>query len=151
MIGTDRFAPPRHALAHRPRVHHSVQRNRSETLRSRARCSRSRLAFSSSRDGSASSADAATARHTLGGGEILGEMALLTGSPRMATARAVTTVTVGEIEREAFENLMLTQPHVRDAIWRSFAERRFETTSAASPATHISTVSIAAAGSGVER
>ena len=62
----------------------------------------------------------------LGGGDVLGEMALLTGSPRNATARAATTVTVGEIEREEFDGLMQTQPHVRDEIWQSFAERRFD-------------------------
>jgi len=62
----------------------------------------------------------------LGGGDILGEMALLTGAPRNATVRAVTTVTGGEIERETFDRLMQTQPRLRDRIWRSFAERRFD-------------------------
>jgi Na+/H+ antiporter len=62
----------------------------------------------------------------LGGGDILGEMALLTGSPRLATARALTTVTVGEIQRGAFDRLMQTEPPLREEIWRSFAERRFD-------------------------
>jgi len=67
-----------------------------------------------------------TVLDVLGGGDVLGEMALLTGSPRMATARAVTTVTVGEIERAAFEDLMRTQPHLRQEIWRRFGERVFD-------------------------
>lgn len=62
----------------------------------------------------------------LGGGEILGEMALLTGAPRVATARAITTVTVGELSRRAFERLMAAQPGLREGVWRSFAERRFD-------------------------
>ena len=62
----------------------------------------------------------------LGGGDILGEMALLTGSPRVATARAVTTLTVGEIGREAFDRFTESEPHLREEIWRRFAERRFD-------------------------
>lgn len=64
--------------------------------------------------------------HVLGGGEILGEMALLTHAPRIATAQAVTTVTVGEITRTDFERLMQEQPRLRDAVWSSLAERRFD-------------------------
>ncbi|MBW2280207.1 MAG: cation:proton antiporter [Deltaproteobacteria bacterium] len=62
----------------------------------------------------------------LGGGDVLGEMALLTGSPRNATVRAVTTVTGGEISRQDFDRLMAAQPRLRDRVWRSFAERRFD-------------------------
>ena len=59
----------------------------------------------------------------LGGGDILGEMALLSGEPRTATVRAVTTVTVGEIRRDAFEQLMRTQPGLREGVWRAFSRR----------------------------
>jgi Na+/H+ antiporter len=59
----------------------------------------------------------------LGGGDILGEMALLTGEPRNATIHAATTVTVGEIRREDFERLMRTQPRLKDGVWRAFLGR----------------------------
>jgi len=62
----------------------------------------------------------------LGGGDILGEMSLLTGEPRTATIRAATTVTVGKINREDFEHLMDTQPDVRQGVWACFARARFD-------------------------
>ncbi len=62
----------------------------------------------------------------LGGGDILGEMALLTGEPRTATIRAATTVTVGKISRESFDHLMETQPEICDGVWAAFASHRFD-------------------------
>ncbi len=62
----------------------------------------------------------------LGGGDILGEMSLLSGEPRTATIRAATTVTVGKIGREDFEHLMETQPEVRDGVWTCFTRARFD-------------------------
>jgi NhaP-type Na+/H+ or K+/H+ antiporter/CRP-like cAMP-binding protein len=63
----------------------------------------------------------------LGGGDVLGEMSLLTGEPRTATIRAATTVTVGKVSRESFEHLMATQPHIRERVWDAFATHQFDT------------------------
>jgi Na+/H+ antiporter len=64
----------------------------------------------------------------LGGGDLLGEMALLSGEPRTATIKAATTVTVGEIARGDFEELMKTQPAIRDAVWNQYLRRMFDNT-----------------------
>lgn len=62
----------------------------------------------------------------LGGGDVLGEMALLTDEPRSASARAATAVTVGRISRRDFRQLMETRPGVQHKIWRAFAERSLD-------------------------
>ncbi len=62
----------------------------------------------------------------LGGGDILGEMSLLTGAPRTASARAATSVTVGEVSREGFSKLMAAQPELAERIWGEFGKRRFD-------------------------
>lgn len=62
----------------------------------------------------------------LGGGDILGEMALLTGDRRTATARACTAVTLGRIDRVDFDHLISTRPRLRDLIWRAFANRKLD-------------------------
>ena len=67
-----------------------------------------------------------TVLDVLGGGDIIGEMALLTGAPRLATARAMTTITVGEISRRDFDRLMATQPGLREGVWQAFGERAFD-------------------------
>lgn len=59
----------------------------------------------------------------LGGGDLLGEMALLTGDPRTAGARAGTPVTVGRISRRDFRQLMETRPEVQEKIWNAFGRR----------------------------
>jgi len=62
----------------------------------------------------------------LGSGDVLGEMELLTGLPRTATVRALTTCLVGEIDRAGFESLMGEIPAVGDRILDAFARRRFD-------------------------
>jgi hypothetical protein len=62
----------------------------------------------------------------LGGGDILGEMSLLTGAPRTASARAATSVTVGEVSRDGFSKLMAAQPELAERIWGEFGKRRFD-------------------------
>jgi Na+/H+ antiporter len=62
----------------------------------------------------------------LGGGDILGEMALLTGDRRTATARACTAVTLGRIDRVDFDHLISTRPKLHDLVWRAFAERKLD-------------------------
>ncbi|MDF1667155.1 MAG: cyclic nucleotide-binding domain-containing protein, partial [Planctomycetota bacterium] len=63
---------------------------------------------------------------TFGGGDILGEMALIVEQPRTATLRAVTTVTTGLISRAGFTELMESQPELRHRIRHGFAERSFD-------------------------
>lgn len=63
----------------------------------------------------------------LGGGEIIGEMALLTGDPRTATIRAATTLTLGQITRADFDRLIMQHPDMRERVWRAFTEREFDT------------------------
>jgi Na+/H+ antiporter len=62
----------------------------------------------------------------LGGGDILGEMALLTGDRRTATAKACTAVTLGRIDRVDFDHLISTRPRLREIIWRAFADRKLD-------------------------
>ncbi len=66
---------------------------------------------------------AETVLATLGGGDILGEMALLSGEPRTASARAATAVTVGRISSRDFRKLMETRPEVEDKMWNAFGRR----------------------------
>lgn len=62
----------------------------------------------------------------LGGGDIVGEMALLSGEARSAGVRAATTLTVGVIEREPFLELLRTRPKLAEGVWQAFAMRMFE-------------------------
>jgi len=62
----------------------------------------------------------------LGRGDIVGEMALLSGARRTASGRAGTSVTLGRLDRGAFERLMGAHPALRSAIWREFAKRHFD-------------------------
>lgn len=60
-----------------------------------------------------------------GGGDILGEMSLLTGAPRSAGIRAATPVTLVRIGQEAFAGLM-QQDAVNRSVWDAFAQRSFD-------------------------
>jgi len=56
----------------------------------------------------------------------LGEMALLTGEPRVASALAVTPVTALRITRDAFDQLASEQKELREGIWRAFGSHRLD-------------------------
>jgi hypothetical protein len=62
----------------------------------------------------------------LGGGDVVGEMALLTGAPRTAGALALTSVTLGKIDRQRFSHLAERVPGLLEEIWKAFAERVFD-------------------------
>ncbi len=62
----------------------------------------------------------------LGGGDVVGEMALLTGEPRTASVRAATSVTLGRIGRQAFTHLLEAAPQLEAAVWRAFVRRIFD-------------------------
>lgn len=57
----------------------------------------------------------------LGGGDIVGEMALLTGQPRMASALAKTTVTVLEIKAQDFIAITKNTPRLLEQTWLSYS------------------------------
>ncbi len=60
---------------------------------------------------------------TLKEGEVFGEMALLTGAPRSATAVAVEPVQIWLVLKEDFDRLLATSPHLARAVRTLAAER----------------------------
>jgi predicted acylesterase/phospholipase RssA/CRP-like cAMP-binding protein len=72
-------------------------------------------------------------------GETIGELALLTGSPRSATVYAVRDSTVARLERSAFDGLLARHPEGALPIMRLLAERLRRLTSApqAAPPTEV--------------
>lgn len=62
----------------------------------------------------------------LGGGDILGEMALLTGEPRTASALCATAVTLVRLGRDAFESAIADSAELADACWGALARRRLD-------------------------
>jgi hypothetical protein len=59
----------------------------------------------------------------LGAGEVVGEMALLTGNPRSATVRALTDVNLWAMSQADFEKVVGTYPHLALALGRLLSER----------------------------
>jgi len=62
----------------------------------------------------------------LGGGELIGEMALLTGEPRSASARAASTLALVRIKRASFETLTRQFPEFREDAWRAYAHHALD-------------------------
>jgi CRP/FNR family cyclic AMP-dependent transcriptional regulator len=60
---------------------------------------------------------------TLSGGGIFGEMALIDGSPRSATARAKTACELAPISEKSFLFLVHETPFFAIAVMRTLAER----------------------------
>jgi CRP-like cAMP-binding protein len=65
----------------------------------------------------------ATVLDELGAGDLFGEMALLTGSPRSATVIAVSEVNVWALSRADFDQLVGVYPHLALALSRLLSER----------------------------
>lgn len=63
---------------------------------------------------------------TLGGGDLVGEMGLLTDERRNATARAESTVTVGRIAASTFTALLENRPALRERVWASLGRRMLD-------------------------
>jgi CRP/FNR family transcriptional regulator, cyclic AMP receptor protein len=59
----------------------------------------------------------------LSAGDIFGEMALIDGSPRSATARAKTHCEVAPITQQAFQKLLLETPLFALTVMRTLADR----------------------------
>ena len=53
---------------------------------------------------------------TLGPGEFFGELALLTGAPRMAMVTAETDMLIGALSRQEFASLLDTSPRIAQKI-----------------------------------
>jgi len=68
---------------------------------------------------------------TLSEGQALGEMALLTGSPRTATIRAATDATLLQIEKDDLERLILSDPEFARTIQQLSHQRAISNLSAA--------------------
>lgn len=62
----------------------------------------------------------------LGGGDIIGEISLLTGAPRTASVKAATSVTLGKIGREDFAALIEAAPELGECVWQAFGARHFD-------------------------
>ena len=60
---------------------------------------------------------------TLGDGDVLGEMALVTGEPRSATAVAETECRVWYIMKDDFDELLAASPHLKQAVSELAMER----------------------------
>ncbi|ATB37411.1 hypothetical protein CYFUS_002833 [Cystobacter fuscus] len=62
----------------------------------------------------------------LGGGTVFGESALLTGERRSASIRTAAASTLVRIPRSALLPLLEGDEHLREGMWKTFAERRFD-------------------------
>ena len=60
---------------------------------------------------------------TMGKGEVVGEMALLTGEPRAATVRSVEETVVYEISKQQYQPLLLAHPEWLEELARVMEER----------------------------
>lgn len=69
---------------------------------------------------------AETLLDVLGGGDVVGEMALLTGEPRVASIRAATPVALIQVGRDAFLEVMRAHPDLEAEVWDGFAQRRLD-------------------------
>jgi CRP/FNR family transcriptional regulator, cyclic AMP receptor protein len=61
--------------------------------------------------------------NTLGPGDFLGEIALLDGGPRTATATAVTATRLLSLEHQAFDDLLDSSPTIRTAVLEAVGQR----------------------------
>jgi CRP/FNR family transcriptional regulator, cyclic AMP receptor protein len=61
--------------------------------------------------------------NTLGPGDFLGEIALLDGGPRTATATATVPTRLLSLEQKAFDDLMDSSPTIRTAVMEAVGQR----------------------------
>lgn len=87
----------------------------------------------------------------LGAGQVLGELALLSGEPRSATVRARRDTTLTEIPREAFEDVLETDPSAARHVLGQVAERlrTVGTSVAPPPPERVSVIAVVAFGAAV--
>jgi CRP/FNR family transcriptional regulator, cyclic AMP receptor protein len=70
-----------------------------------------------------------------GPGEVVGEMSVITGRPRMASLVAVGDVRILSIDQERFERILAERPEVSLAVMRQLCAR-LEQQSIETPASH---------------
>lgn len=63
----------------------------------------------------------------LANGNVVGEISLLTGEPRMATVQAITPLTVVEVPKKSLEPLLKAKPQLGNQLAVIMAKRRFQT------------------------
>jgi small-conductance mechanosensitive channel/CRP-like cAMP-binding protein len=63
---------------------------------------------------------------TLRAGDVLGEMGLMTGEPRSATAIAVTDVVCYRLDKEIFKDVLHRRPEIAESISHLLAKRKVE-------------------------
>ena len=61
--------------------------------------------------------------NTIGAGDFLGEIALLDGGPRTATATTESPCRLLSLTNERFHDLLETSPAIRTAIWEAVGQR----------------------------
>jgi CRP-like cAMP-binding protein len=59
----------------------------------------------------------------LGPGFMVGEMAVLTGRPRVATVRAATDAVLVRLTRADLDTILMAEPRVEEALWRFMGRR----------------------------
>jgi CRP-like cAMP-binding protein len=59
---------------------------------------------------------------TVGPNDLIGEMALLTGARRIASARTITECVLLQIDRDDFNELLADDPHAAKAVWDACEE-----------------------------
>jgi CRP-like cAMP-binding protein len=67
--------------------------------------------------------DGAREIETVGEGGIFGELALIDGGPRSATATAVGETTVAPVDERRFQRCVMQTPYFAQAVMRVMAER----------------------------
>ena len=87
----------------------------------------------------------------LGPGQVLGELALLSGEPRSATVRARRDTTLTEIPRDAFEDVLTTDPVAARFVLGQVADRLRTAggPAAAPPPERVGVVAVVGLGDGV--
>ncbi len=74
----------------------------------------------------------------IGRGETIGEMALLTGEPRMASIRALRDSVLTKLSQEFFDSILVSKPKVLHHIARNLIQRLQHANSGKKTAAHIS-------------
>jgi predicted acylesterase/phospholipase RssA/CRP-like cAMP-binding protein len=75
-------------------------------------------------------------------GEVVGEMAVLTGDPRSVTVRAVRDTTLVRFSKEAFERVTTRNPQAMLAITRRIIRRLEQRNAGGTPAPRVSTIAV---------
>ncbi|MCH8835194.1 MAG: cyclic nucleotide-binding domain-containing protein, partial [Proteobacteria bacterium] len=71
--------------------------------------------------------DKETVINRVGSNELVGEMALLSTTPRSATLRAVAELTVLRLKKDTFLELMERDPHIAAEVARRISDRLLDT------------------------